>query len=296
MKIFATAILACSAFLCFSQEVIILKPNAIVGRDAVIYSNSVAGHNTINFGTITDFMACAWTNSGNVANIRGLIHFDLSAIPAGATITHAHLNLFFNPTSLNDGHSTLSGPNTCLLQRITSPWDETTVTWDTQPTTTTVGQVLIPATTTNNQNYGNINVTGLIDYFYNNPSQNYGMMLRQQTEVYYRSMLFASSDHTNPLLWPELIVYYAPPVGIEDHAAMTIHWINYASRVLAVKADAKLIEVYTVSGQKVFEYSPESTEADEISVQLPELSTGTYIIHVYGENGEAPFSKKIVLN
>jgi hypothetical protein len=41
-----------------------------------------------------------------------------------------------------------------------------------------------------------------------NPATNFGFMLRLETEILYRSLLFASSDHSNSALWPELTVSY----------------------------------------------------------------------------------------
>lgn len=51
----------------------------------------------------------------------------------------------------------------------------------------------------------------------NDPANSFGFMLRQQNETYYRSLLFASSDMSNPLLRPKLTIVYdldiAPNAG-----------------------------------------------------------------------------------
>lgn len=48
----------------------------------------------------------------------------------------------------------------------------------------------------------------IVQNMVNNPSTNYGFMLKLQTEATYRDMLFASSDNADSTLWPELIVTY----------------------------------------------------------------------------------------
>src|SRR4051812_42873829 len=59
------------------------------------------------------YEAVAWTWSGTPAVMRSIMEFNLSSIPANATITSAKLNLYNNPTSSeNSGqHSSLSGAN-----------------------------------------------------------------------------------------------------------------------------------------------------------------------------------------
>ena len=56
------------------------------------------------------------------ATQRGLLQFDLSDIPAGAVITGADLYLY---------GTNLSTSNVIFIYRVTSPWDETTATWQT---------------------------------------------------------------------------------------------------------------------------------------------------------------------
>src|SRR5262249_35786347 len=139
------------------------------GKDALIADCVPCGYDTSNWGLHPDFAAAAWTNMGNPSNERSLVQFDLSSIPPSAQITSALLSLFHNPTPASaPGHSQLSGPNDALLQRITSTWDEMTVTWNTQPTTTTQNQVTLPPSTSATQDYTNIDVTALVQDMVNN--------------------------------------------------------------------------------------------------------------------------------
>ena len=183
-----------------------LQPGAVVGKDAVLHGLASEVNN--NYGAHVDILASAWTFSGTPGDLRSLIEFDLSFIPNGAAIVSAELSLFFNPTSSNAGHSTLSGSNECLLRKVTSTWDEMTVTWNTQPTTTINNQVTLPQTTSNTQDYPNIDVKNLVQDMVTNPSTSFGFMIRLITESYYRAMLFASSDNGDSNKWPKLDICY----------------------------------------------------------------------------------------
>jgi hypothetical protein len=131
---------------------------------------------------------------GNLCNSRALFKFDLSSIPAGATITSASLQLF---ADLNWSTSpTTGGPNNAgYLSRVTSAWSENVVTWNSQPGITTTNQVTIPGSTSAAQSY-TLNVTSLVQDMVS--SANYGFMLKMQDEFnYYKSLMFASSDNAN---------------------------------------------------------------------------------------------------
>ena len=169
------------------------------------------GYYYTNFGGADDFAAMAWTNGGNVSNGRSLIRFELSSIPTNAIVTSAMLSLYFNPSSSNGDHQSLSGPNTALLQKITSSWDEYTVTWDNQPTTTSAGEVVVPETVTNTEDRPDIDITALVQQMVADPATNHGLLFREETESFYRRMIFSSSDHVDPTNHPKLVVTYEVP-------------------------------------------------------------------------------------
>lgn len=189
-----------------SRTTIRFKPDAVSGKDAYIRDLTPDR----NDGDHSDINAMAWTNSSTAVVVRSVLHFDLSAIPAGTTIKEAYLSLYNNPASLNNNgkHSSMNGPNTGLLQRITTPWEEGTVTWNNQPSTTSVNQVTLPESSNDNLDYKEIDVTGLVRDMIENPAQSFGFMIRLQTESHYRCLIFASSDHEDTSLHPELVITY----------------------------------------------------------------------------------------
>lgn len=188
-----------------AQQTLFIRPDASCGKDAVL--NGLSSQANINYGSDAQLPAAAWLFSGDPGDIRSVIQFDISSIPAGCTILSAKLSLYAWDQSGGFGqHSSINGPNTTLIQRITSPWSESTVTWNTQPASTGINEVLLPSTTNALEDYVNINVTSLVQDMVNDPLNSHGFMLRLETEDYYRSMNFCSSDHSLPLKRPSLSV------------------------------------------------------------------------------------------
>jgi PKD domain-containing protein/concanavalin A-like lectin/glucanase superfamily protein/type IX secretion system substrate protein len=194
----------------FGSAFLLLQPNAATGIDAFVDSYSTLANT--NLGTFPEMNAMAWTSGGTPYLVRGFIRFDLSAIPANAVINQATLTLFNDPTSANGypvgQHSSLSGSNAGWLQRVTAAWNESTITWNNQPPVTTVNQVALPQSTNGFQDY-DINVTTSVQDMFINPGTNFGFMLRLQTESYYRSLIFASSDNPDSTNWPKLAISYS---------------------------------------------------------------------------------------
>ncbi|MFO7721703.1 MAG: DNRLRE domain-containing protein [Bacteroidales bacterium] len=188
-----------------------LRPGLTNGKDAMIHGLATQVSN--NFGGTYELTASAWTYGNPVGITRSLIGFDLSVIPAGAIIQSASLSLYawdmFNGTGSGQ-HSTSSGSNSAYIERVMSPWDEMTVTWDTQPSTTNLNQVTIPASTSPSQNYPNIDVTAMVTDMIANPASSHGFMIKLVTEVHYRRLNFCSSEHPDSLKRPMLQITYLP--------------------------------------------------------------------------------------
>jgi len=190
---------------------LVLQPGA-EGKDAIIGTGSWAD---VNRGFLEEFILMAWTNGGYPGYYRAFIDFDFSSIPDGATIKNTFLSLYHNPTSTNSNglHSSASiytsgKDNGAYLRRVTSSWEENTILWSNQPTTTLDNQVLLPASTSGNQDYLDIDVTALVQDIINNRSTSYGFMLMLQTEEKYRALIFASSDHPDATKHPKLVIEY----------------------------------------------------------------------------------------
>ncbi|HTA27717.1 MAG TPA: DNRLRE domain-containing protein [Bacteroidia bacterium] len=164
---------------------------------------------TLNQGTSKEIDAIAWTAGGTPFVSRSVLNFDLSAIPAHSTILSAYLSLWGDTNTGNaEGDSYLSGSNAWLIQRVTSSWNANTVNWNTQPTTTVTNEVSMPQSTSIYEIFNNINVTALMQDIINNSPNNYGLLFRLQTESYYRSMVFCSSQYPDTNEIPLLVITY----------------------------------------------------------------------------------------
>src|SRR3569832_892563 len=126
---------------------LMLQPNDEDGMDAMLDSY----HPNSNHATDQDLDAQGRTIGGTPFVLRSLLDFYLGSIPYGSIIHSASLVMYNNPTAmnalLNGQHSHLSGSNMAYVQRVTSHWNENTVTWNTQPTSTNVHQAAMPQDT-----------------------------------------------------------------------------------------------------------------------------------------------------
>jgi len=199
-----------------AQDTLVLQPDANCGKDAILHGlNSEV--NT-NFGDNQQMPVTSWTFSGIHGDVRSIIDFDLSSIPTGSVINGAFLSLYAWPHTTGMGqHSSLSGSNASWIKRVTSPWNENTVTWNTQPSSTVLNQVILPQSTSPTQDYLNVNVTNLVQDMLINQNSSYGFILSLQTEEVHRRLNFCSSDYPNPMFHPKLEVIYtissSPPVN-----------------------------------------------------------------------------------
>jgi gliding motility-associated-like protein len=172
---------------------------------------------TTNYGTSTALQASTWTYVGigcSQGDIRTLLKFDINPTtsPQALYDNRATLNLFF-PTGSAETHSYVGSgtDNQFYVQRVTSNWVENTVTWNTQPTTTTTGQLLVPSSTTNpsTQDY-QIDISTIVYDWVCGTTVNNGVRLILLNEGQtYRRVTFASKEHTTPALHPTLTLEYA---------------------------------------------------------------------------------------
>lgn len=278
---FALAFLALPSF---AQTTITLQPGPQDGKDAPLFSCIPCGFSTTNYETYHKFSAAAWTNQGANSDTKSVIEFDLSAIPTGATILSAELSLFFNPDDASGPHSSLTNSNASYLRRITTPWDESTVTWDTQPSITTVNQVTLPESTSPTQHYSDIDVSNLVQDIINDPANSFGFMLESISDQEYHGLYFASSDHAVAALHPKLVVTYEVGVSTthEMEAVDFSIYPNPTKDILTVSCSASIerLEIMDNAG-RVIDYLDHS----ETTVDVQDLSSGSYFLKLHTLQG-----------
>ena len=196
---------------------ITIQPNATFGNDAGLsgYDNGTSSDGS--YANDVNFKGYRWTNAGNWFKQRGLLSYDLSSIPPYAIITDAKLYLY------GLDHASTGQSNASTLQRVTTPWTENYVTWNTKPTSTTTGEIALAQSTTSTQTY-TLTVTNQVQDMVHSPETNFGWMLKLngETNNSYARMVFASSDYiTDATKRPKLVVTFYIPDGEE-----TRNWTN----------------------------------------------------------------------
>jgi len=150
----------------------------------------------------------AWTINFVPFTGRDLLKFDLSSIPANATIVSADLYMYSDTIPQNGDliHANYGTDNSFLVQQVATQWDASTVNWSNQPAGLTANQVIVPTTTLPFLNM-DINVKDMVSSMVSS-NANYGFKLGLQNEVQYTSRIFCSSYYSDASRHPRLVVKY----------------------------------------------------------------------------------------
>jgi hypothetical protein len=178
---------------------IALQPTA-AGFDAYVEKSQP---NT-NYGNSTALIALNYV-TGNPL-YRALLKFDLSSIPSNAPILAAKLSLYSDSVST---YGTIH--KSFYIRQITQPWNEQTVTWNTQPTFTELNRIAIADGVSPFQDITNIAVQNTVKQWSQHPTDNNGWVLTRQTEAGNPAgfVHFASSDFGVASRRPKLVIQYA---------------------------------------------------------------------------------------
>ena len=196
-----------------TEKSVTLQPGPSNGNDAYVISLSTEpswadGTNNSHPQGFRELSLVTWTNSGGVSITRSFLSFDLSQIPSDAELISAKLSLFGLATSHVSPQGNL-GDNSFLIQRVLENWNETTLSWNNQPGTTTVNQIEIGTVTIPfNANVTNVDVTLLLKDMLINKSITGGFALKLKNESIHKSLAFASSEHEDEQRRPKLEIVY----------------------------------------------------------------------------------------
>lgn len=199
---------------------LVLQPGDDIGQDAWIEFNPTnTDFAARNSGSIDQFRVMAWTDLGDFYAVRSVIRFnELSEIPSGSQVGEAKLFLYgLEESSIHmpEGNSYYPGspynsfgPNDIYVQKIISLWDENSVNWNNQPSTSSEGESIIQASNKQWEYNASVNVSNIVESFVKQPSNNYGFMLSLVDENIYHSMGFYSSESIDHSKRPKLIIIY----------------------------------------------------------------------------------------
>lgn len=283
-----------------SIQCVTVRPDSLRGKDAIIYSIMP---NT-NYNTHQELLCNAWTCQGSPCISRALINFDLSVIPLNATFISATLDLYSHPTPLTMPVANYGTNNSFVIRRVTSPWSEDSVTWNTQPTTTTQNEITIPQSGLPNQNYLNIDVTTLVYDMLNNPQSSYGFMLKLVNEIPYNGRDFASSDYPDSTLWPSITYCYIMPTSVssvnknaDDIRVFPTLFQNKLNVEYQSNKSVGRLELMDIAGQLKLSLPLKQTPGALTKLMLNEsqlygLNNGMYILRL--TDGEKVYVKRVV--
>ncbi len=188
-----------------------LQPDENNGQDVHVYKStsdpSVANQ---NFNTVPELDISAWTYNGSPIYLRVYLRFDdLVKIPSTAQVLSATFYLYGLSSSLVSPQGNY-GDNRSVIEPVNGPWDESTLTWNTQPPAKPEwGKVTLPASTSQwNYNVALTDVKGMVSRAIKFPDKNYGVRIKLVTEQYYRNLIFGASESTDPTKRPKLVVTY----------------------------------------------------------------------------------------
>jgi hypothetical protein len=277
----------------------VFQPGWEEGVDAEIFSCSYYGYDTTNYGNIEDVCATAWTRGAHLSLVRSLLYFNLGSISSAYDIVSAKLSLYFNPTSAEGQHSSLTGSNAAVLQRITTYWQENTVTWNTQPQTDTLHQVFIDSSISPTQDYLNIDVTQLVKDMHANPNSSYGFLIRQQVEVNYRKLVFASSDYPVDSLHPRLEVCVRRNTGFSATEKQEFYaqiFPNPVQDELQIHYNKMLpkakISIYDSTGKLIRE--EQVRQSNTVKIRTDSWSPGIYFVHTLLNDKQSAYTRFII--
>jgi hypothetical protein len=180
-------------------QVSTIQPDATDGKDVYVYENIP----TQNYET----SALTFVSGDGVGDrCRAYLQFDVSAIPSTAVILQANLGLYY----ISQSGTATAG--TVGAYGVTSSWDETTITWDDQPSAaaTTLDTYAMPASATSSFLYWDIKA--LVRYWVDGSVTNYGIALVDTDEASYEGWKgLVTSDSATANQRPKLVIQYYDP-------------------------------------------------------------------------------------
>jgi hypothetical protein len=269
---------------------------AIADYDAPIGYHNGSSPSTANFNYGYDAQNAAYavpSAFGSGLNVnRALLHFDLSSIPANATIISAKLDLY-SIVQIGSSPAHFGTNNNALIERVTGSWTENNVTWNNQPNTTSTNNKLLIGTNTASQDYLNLDITNMINDIQSSNVNN-GIMLKLISENATNLLSFCSKDHPNAAKHPRLKITYtcqSTPSSLNQgdftngnsitfYPNPTISLLHLKYNLTQYKNAS--FQLYDIQGKLV--YQTELNMNDDKSIlTLDKLDNGLYFGKIYAD-------------
>ncbi|MFN5370715.1 MAG: DNRLRE domain-containing protein, partial [Bacteroidia bacterium] len=190
------------------------------------YNQTCTDWQTSNYSTQDHFSVMEWTWGSGIPNvtcgqgtIRGVMRFDMNvgALHNELYDNRARLKLFFPdgfdaaPILQSHRYYGLATGNAFFINRITEPWDEASVTYNTQPGFSSIDPIYVPTTVENpsTQDYS-IDVSAYVNAWICSQQPNYGLLFKLEEEgTIYKQQIFTTREWSDPTNRPIIEIEYA---------------------------------------------------------------------------------------
>ncbi|MBL0317625.1 MAG: T9SS type A sorting domain-containing protein [Flavobacteriales bacterium] len=269
-----------------------LSTNKGCHNDAFIWNALAEGYDNenINYSDNHSLLVHAWTTDGVPDFTRTLLYWDLSNFSPGTLVDHASLSLFNDPTSasFNGEHQMITGTFQWEIRRISQIWLGDIVTWNSQPSVVSTGEVILSSPTDIHANFENIDISTLVQDMIDAGFSNYGLEISLSSEDPYSALVFASGENLNPALHPKLLVCINTDESSVHQNKDATDWqlypnpaediINFTSRGVSQST----MHIFNSTGQLVKIIPIQSTKT---TLDISDLCSGIYVFQLQ-EDGE----------
>ncbi|HTN86764.1 MAG TPA: DNRLRE domain-containing protein, partial [Sorangium sp.] len=186
-------------------------------KDAFLFQGSPA----TNYGWGPDMYAGIHASSGTMQS--AVLEANLSQVPAGATIVSADLSLSVKSWT----------PDTVRIRRITAPWDQHTITWNSH--SASKGAAVEGSFAVGNTTRYTVSLTALVQSWVNGSIPNYGIMFEQDAN---RTQLRTSEIDASQQ--PILRVCYDTATGSSSSTSSTTATSSVSSSTSSTTASSSV--------------------------------------------------------
>ena len=174
---------------------------------------------------------------------RSYLFFNTSTIRKDSTVNDANFSFYVNDVSGSDKDIPTR------YRRVTDPWYEHNVTYNTQPGISVTGQQSYTVESSDENDRINISITDIAQYWITNPQTNYGLCASPSYGQSYHDdyYYFGSSEHSTSSLRPFLGVNYTQYTRYGQQRS-TLYTFDQLGRLNRTDYPDSTYEVYTYDG------------------------------------------------
>lgn len=254
----------------------------------------------MNFGSNKELPIQTWNNNGVIEVTRGLLNFDFikEIIDDKDSVVSAFISLYGSDIQNGMGtHDPISGTNSLIIERITSNWDESTVTWNNQPTTSKENIVEIPGPTEIEMSYHLMDVTSIVKDMSVKLDSSFGFLMRLKNEIPNNRINLLSSDSDNYSRSPSIYVFLKQKTSdideVESEEPISI-FPNPSQGGFKISSHNNItcLEIFDLNGNRIGFYQDLKSKEE---VLMDNLSSGIYLLKIIDHKGNS-LTRKLIVN